>query len=57
MPTGAALLREISDLLRLSLLERTIAVADNRYYPHICHRVSSALIGSAEAFTVEGCFG
>jgi len=56
LPTGAGLLREISYLIRLNLLDRTIAVADNRYYPHICHRVSGALLGSAEAFTVEGSF-
>ena len=56
LSTGAGLLREISYLIKLNLLDRTIAVADNRYYPHICHRVSSALLGSAEAFTVEGSF-
>lgn len=56
LPTGAGLLREIAYLDRLNKLERTIVVTDNRYYHHICQRITNATIGAADAFTVAGGF-
>jgi hypothetical protein len=56
LPTGAGLLREIAYLDRLNKVERTIVVTDNRHYRHICQRISNAIMGAADAFTVDGGF-
>jgi hypothetical protein len=54
LPTGAGLLREIAYLDRLNRLERTIAVTDNRYYHHICQRISNAVVAVGDAWTIGG---
>jgi hypothetical protein len=54
LPTGAGLLREIAYLDRLGRLDRTVAVADNRHFLHVCRRVQEAVLSGGEASTVDG---